>query len=377
MKIALLVTQLESGGAQKAALTLARGLKERGHIAVLFVMYEKEPCLERFEQEYGVSIISLGMKDARNDRLRNGWLALQGSRRFIKELKNEKYDVLQTFTHFSNILGPVYAKMAGVKRCVASQRNAMSNKPKWVQLTERFILNSSMVGKVTAVSKKTMEYSIDTQGIQKGKLCCIPNSVNAERYAEPDGNDRFVAEELSALAGGDFWMLCVGRLHAQKGHVYLLHAFKKVLKIHLGARLFLVGEGNLKDEILALIESLHLQDSVYLLGVRKDIPQLLRACQLFVLPSLYEGMPNVVLEAMAAKTPVVATSVDGSCELIDDEVTGFLVHPACADALEAGLLKMITTPDRSRLIDHAYQQVLSEHSVLNNITSYERIYINL
>ena len=370
MNIALLVTQLEPGGAQKAALTLARGLMARGHSATLFVFYEKVPCLERFGQEYGVPIVSLEMKRNQGASVA---LLIKGAVRFRRLLRRGNYDLLQTFTHYSNIVGPWFAALSGVRCCVVSQRNSMANKARWIGMLERWICNSRLVKHATAVSKHTMEYSVTKQGIRNRKISVIPNSVEVETYAVADPHDAVVEHEMQQMAGGRFRIICVGRLHAQKGHEYLLSALASIVKVHPDVCLFLAGGGALRSELEQRVEQLHLTANVFFLGERSDIPSLLRACHLFVLPSLYEGMPNVVLEAMAARIPVLATAVDGTKELVDAGVDGVLVPPAQVDQLEQEMYRMIVDSS-AVLVDRAAEKVRSAYSVRANVDAYENLY---
>jgi glycosyltransferase involved in cell wall biosynthesis len=373
VKIAILVTQMESGGAQKAALTLAQGLMERGHSVMLFVMYEKGDCIEHFSAGYGVPIRSLAMKPDGAGALKKVLCVVSGFFRMIAILRRERFDLLQTFTHYSNILGPVWARLTGISLCFVSQRNAMENKPRWVQRSERLIFNSSLVKHATAVSQQTREYAVKSQNICAEKISVIPNSVNVAQYSEAQQADEAVKQEILNLTGGSCWVLCVGRLHPQKGHSFLFQAFSEFVQQHDDARLLVVGEGHLLAELEELIATLNLGRHVFLLGSRSDIPSLLRVCQVFVLPSLYEGMPNVVLEAMAAKIPIIATAVDGTCELIEDGCDGALVPPGDSAALGRAL-EVITAGDVSSLVDHAYRRACSVYDVQRNIDAYETLY---
>ena len=144
------------------------------------------------------------------------------------------------------------------------------------------------------------------------------------------------------------FVLYVGRLNVQKGLPVLLDAMELILSARPDVYLRLAGIGPERDWLNERIaKSFTLAAHVQLLGPRDDVPGLLRASDLLVLPSLWEGMPNVVLEAMASRRAVVATAVEGSEDLVTPGATGWLVPPGDADALASALLDAVS--DRARL----------------------------
>jgi glycosyltransferase involved in cell wall biosynthesis len=130
-------------------------------------------------------------------------------------------------------------------------------------------------------------------------------------------------------------------LHPQKGHQYLITAAAEVVERYPNVRFVFVGDGILRAELERLVDNLKLKDKILFLGFRHDVDELLHTFDIFVLPSLYEGLPNVVLEAMACGKPVIATAVDGSPEAITDGVSGILVPPKDSDALSKAILHLL------------------------------------
>jgi len=203
-------------------------------------------------------------------------------------------------------------------------------------------LTRGLVDQHVCVSQGVAEFSIHTAHLRPDTVSVIPNGVDVERFA---GAAPLTSEELGAPPGTR-WLIAVGRLHRQKGHLVLLEAVAPLLRANAGWRLMIVGEGPLRSELESRISALGCGDQVLLPGFRDDVPRLLKTASLMVLPSLWEGQPNVVLEALAAHLPVIATDVEGVRELVQDGVNGLLVPPGDAAGLRAAIATLLEAPDR-------------------------------
>jgi glycosyltransferase involved in cell wall biosynthesis len=168
-----------------------------------------------------------------------------------------------------------------------------------------------------------------------------PGSYKEKDIAAPAG---FLSEE-------SFVVGTVGRLAAVKDQASLIRAFKLLLdnnpEIQSDLRLIIAGDGPLKTELERLVAELQIEKSVWMTGDRSDIPDILRLFDLFVLPSLGEGISNTILEAMATGLPIVATDVGGTPELVEDGINGRLVPPEDPSALMSGLQECVR--DREQL----------------------------
>jgi glycosyltransferase involved in cell wall biosynthesis len=157
---------------------------------------------------------------------------------------------------------------------------------------------------------------------------------------------------------GQILLGSVGRLTTQKGYIYLIQAFPRILQEFAGIKCIIAGEGELRTELEADIHRLGMENFITLLGQRNDICELLNQMDLFVLPSLWEGLPTVALESMAIGTPVLATDVPGTRELIQNEVTGWLVPPQDPDRLALGIIRALKDSElRRRISSDAFAQL--------------------
>jgi glycosyltransferase involved in cell wall biosynthesis len=183
-------------------------------------------------------------------------------------------------------------------------------------------------------------------GVPASQLVVIPNALD---LAEFDEAARQPVADLPSDEPPAFLFLCPARLHPQKGHEILLEAVGQLAASSPRPfRVLLAGEGPLRADLEASVRDRGLAAQVAFLGLRDDIPALLRQTDALVLASHYEGMPLAILEAMAARRPVVATRVGGVPEIVEPEKTGLLVPPGDASALAAAMAALMAAPEHAR-----------------------------
>jgi glycosyltransferase involved in cell wall biosynthesis len=378
--ILLLITQMEAAGAQKAMLVLARGLQQRGHEIVVVTMYDKSDYVQQFQKQYGVKIIDLQMKPSGVSSVSRIKHAVKGLWRLYTLLKSPKYNVIQTFSHYSNLIGPLIAFLARVPIRVSSQRMSLKGSPKWLKILDRIVTNSFLVDKMVAVSEATRQFSINHERIKPEKIVTIHNSIDLDRFFTVTKKSEPLIRLRNELALPDsaFVVLVVARLHTQKGHIFLIKAIPSILRRFSETHFVFVGEGELRQSLEDQARAAGIEHVVHFIGTRQDIPDLLALSDVFVLPSLWEGMPNSVLEAMAMGTPVVATNVDGTPEVINDFKTGLLVPPENSKALAEAVIALLEKPElRQQLSEDALQWVKNNFSQDKYISGFEQLYLEL
>jgi glycosyltransferase involved in cell wall biosynthesis len=169
----------------------------------------------------------------------------------------------------------------------------------------------------------------------------VPNAVELQRFdAPPDPGRRAVRQQWGIPADAPV-LGVLARLSPQKGITFLLAAMPAILAQHPDTFALVVGEGYLRPELEAQAQALGVAERVLLVGYRQNVVEYLRAFDLFVLPSLFEGMPLSILEAMGAGLPVIATAVDGTPEVVLDGETGLLVPPADPPALAEAVNRLL------------------------------------
>jgi glycosyltransferase involved in cell wall biosynthesis len=253
--------------------------------------------------------------------------------RFRRELENVvreggyKY-VLRITSNGLGFLDLMIAKKAGAEICSARSSNSSDGsgvKAKAAHILGR-LLYSKYVDVKIAPSDLAGEYSFGKKAVERGEVIFLNNGIDLERFSYSEEGRRAVRKELG-LSESDLVIGHIGRFNVQKNHGYLLRIFAKLIEEKPEAKLLLVGGGELEQEIRERVSELKIADSVIFAGIRKDVPELLSAMDVFVLPSLYEGMPNTVIEAQAVGVPCVISdtitreaNVTGNVEYLSIEL---------------------------------------------------------
>ena len=166
----------------------------------------------------------------------------------------------------------------------------------------------------------------------------------------------------------------VGRLADQKGYTYLLDAAAEVLKVKPETYFLIIGDGPLTDELTQKAQQLPAHQQVILTGARADVPELLHCMDLFVSSSLWEGLPTVILEAMACEVPVIGTDIPGTDELVMDAVNGLLAAPADGQGLAKAILRLLAEPGLAAKLALAAQETVQQFQIQHIAQEYGQIY---
>jgi sugar transferase (PEP-CTERM/EpsH1 system associated) len=234
---------------------------------------------------------------------------------------------------------------------------------------------SPMVDRFVTVSEDLHRWLIADIGICPRKVQTIPNGVDTERFAP---GDPATSRVMLGLDPARPVVGTIGRLDPVKDQAGLVRAFASVRMNFPDAGLVIAGDGPCRRELEALIASLDLGARVRLLGEQKDVPMVLRAMDVFVLPSIAEGMSNTILEAMASGLPVVATRTGGNPELVEDGVTGTLVPVGDPEALAGAIAGYLGDPVRRTSHGQAARQRAVERFDLGKmVAAYRDLYLAL
>ena len=363
MKIVHVITTLGVGGAEKHLLWLTQGQVAAGHgVQVVFLKGDGELAGEF--RDAGVGVDHVDFDRAGLGTLRKAVAELAGV------LRAEAPDIVHTHLLKADALGALAARRAGIRALVASKHNderALLSKPVgWIHgwLSRRVVAT-------IALSDHVARFVAEHGRVDPARIRRIYYGVDAERL-QPTRDRTRVRQELG-LDEDTPVLVCVGRLAPQKDHSTLLAAVARLTGDRAASeaarrtQLLVVGGdpfGDGLERVERRVRDLEVGGHVRLLGIRDDVPDLLGAADLFVLPSLWEGLGLVFLEAMAVGLPVVATRVSAVPEVVSDGETGWLVPPgdpeALADALAAGL----ADPDECRRRGAAGRRRLLEHFAL-------------
>lgn len=225
-------------------------------------------------------------------------------------------------------------------------------------------------------SETTARYMAEKLGYRREKLVAVHNALDPEDW-NPSRVDRQMKRLELGLHAMDLVLIGVGRLDVQKGHTYLLQAMAALGESH-PTHLILAGGGPLQGALEKEAADLGLGERAHFVGEVENVAPWLSAADIFVLPSLWEGLPIALLEAMAMGLPVLASNVDGVPEAVEDGRTGLLAAPGKPEELAAGLRRLIDDPDlRRRLGEGAREKVRREFVLEKMVRGYEEAYLKV
>lgn len=373
--IMILVTQLERAGAQKIAIAQARHFHQCGYRVTLCFFYDKQKLLTELERSEPYRLLDLRAKLPGDRRLVAFLRLLRSLWTLYRYLRKEEVRAIETLTHYSNVLGIPIAWLARVPVRIASQRNVLAGFPRWFLRLDTFVVNSGMATMMVAVSDDTRRFCIATEGMRPDRVITIPNGVDASIFSPMQrASDTTALRDELGVPENALIIICVARLHPQKGHSYLLEALETLRDARSDFVCLLVGDGPERGSIESHVSARGLQHCVRLLGNRPDVARLLAVSDIFVLPSLHEGLSNALLEAMAVGLPVVASDVSGMDEILVNGETGFLVPAADSNALASALTWLLDDEGlRTRMGRAARQHVLTRYSQDVMLKRYEQV----
>ena len=358
--LAIFIDDLIVGGTQNWLVHLASALGPRGFVLRIYGMRKAAHpfILRRLEPHAAVEIIG-------ESRL---W-RLGGLAHLAQELRDWPADVLQTLLPTSDWLGRLLGRWTEVPAILSSIRGRNADKPFWQRGLDR--ATARWAQRVIFNNRDAIPFAVRHEGVKPHQALYIPNGVAVR---EPSAARAKVRAELQTSDSAPV-IGTIARLHAAKNQMGLLHAFAIVRRRHPAAVLWLIGEGDQRAALEKESRRLGLAEAVRMPGVREDVADVLSALDLFALPSLWEGMPNALMEAMAAARPVIASDLDGIRELVSDGETGWRVPPGDVPALAEALLRALADPARAAQLGRAAREHMeARFSLARMAEAYEAVY---
>lgn len=366
--VMLLTPNLDIGGAQETIRGLAKYFPRKGVDVVVCSFRDGELRSEIEDLNVPVeilpdrkhSVVALPLFLAEMSRRRKNLLELCERHR-VTAVQTQG---LGSMDFLAMTLAPRVAVWWTIQNAAFQLRPEHLPRLSWLfkakRLAHRFLywLGHSLVNGVIAVSSETAE-SYSSYSARRQRIFTVPNAVDTEMYPAPI--DRPKKRSGLGIGPDETLAIMVATFKRQKGHQYLVSAVDMLADDFPGLRVALVGDGELRAHIETMVTDLGLDRRFLFLGSRRDVPELLAASDLFVLPSLWEGLSVALLEAMASEVPVIATDVSGTRSLIVDGETGLLVPPGDAGALAVAMRSLAS--DAAMRASRARKLVIDEYSV--------------
>lgn len=290
--------------------------------------------------------------------------------RFRDLLKDEHVDLIHSHEFDANVQGTAVATYLGIPLVATVHGKHYF----WEKLRRRLAYRwVSRRATMVAVSEDLKRFIVERVGIDSDRITVLYNGVNVPPAPEPA--DIEACRREMNLPDSDCVIGVVGNLYPVKGHQYLIDAIPAVLEKYPETSFVFAGRGQLESDLKQQVNRLGLDKRVHFLGLRQDIPRILALLDVFVLPSLSEGLSMAILEAMMAGKPVVATRVGGNPEIVLDRETGFLVPPKDSHALAESLIALLK--DRHLAIqlgEKGKRRAEHQFSLQTMVNAYESLY---
>lgn len=326
MKIIQIMPLLDLAGAETMCENLTNSLIKLGHEVIVISLYDYHSIITERMEKNGIKIIYLNKKSG---------LDLSLTIKLVKIFKEYKPDIVHSHL-YAGKYAHVAASICGVPGKVYTIHNIAKNEAGKMNRTfNRFLFKHCHVVPVS-LSKAIQKSVVDEYNINFKDTPVIFNGVSMEKC------------HIKNDYTGNKKILHIGRFSAQKNHEVLVKAFSTVVNRGHDVSLYLYGQGELEESIKELVKNLHMDKKIFFCGLTDDVYSVMESTDIFVLPSLFEGMPMTLIEAMGTGMPILASNVGGIPDMIENEKSGLLCEPT-VEEVAAGLEKLISSEEDRKL----------------------------
>jgi glycosyltransferase involved in cell wall biosynthesis len=375
-KIFFLLDSLNIGGTETQAVQLATRLDSARYEVTLGCLRARGPLLEKLAGT-SVSVCEFYPK--------GGFDSVNGMYQMFRLavfLRRGGFRIVHTHDLYANLLGIPAAVIARVPVIISSQRDLShldlykTRRRVWLRRMQ------NLCAAVLTNANAVREAMLAENHFVPEKVRVIYNGVDTDRFSHGSRDRRWLIRSDANEGGAiekEKWIVLVGNMHSDvKGHPWLIDAAIAITRKFPETRFVLVGDGALRKDFERQVAALGLERHFLFLGRRDDVPRILACCDIGVLPSKAEGLPNAVLEYLAAGLPTVASRVGGNAEIVQDGKSGLLVPPEDSSALEEALLRLLRDPEfASSLGKNGREYVTREFSFQRMIESTDQLYTEL
>lgn len=347
-----LIQTLNNGGCENMLLRTIPYLNKLNH--QIITLKDIGTLGKQFHQQ-GIKVFSLQQKNL---------FSASAYRQLAEEVTKFRPDIIITYLFHADMIGRLYLK-GKVQVPIVPFLRTTYNYPRYlgVRFLEKY--TSFLVPHYLANSEAVKTFYQAHLGVNSEKITVIPNGIDTSLFSLKE-EPVHLLESLQLPPSGKI-IICVANFHPNKGHSYLLQAFDAVVRSAPDTHLLLVGDGqerkNLEKEASALASKNH----IHFLGQRTDIPQLLLLSHIFVLPTLFEGMSNALMEAMAASLAIVTTDIPENRILISHQKNGLLIPPRAIQELSQNLEQLLNDVDLRKKLGAQARATIDENFSLAKV----------
>ena len=370
IKILHVLASAERGGTEVSTLRLVQNM-DKNFINEFCFIGQRGPIVELL-QNYGFKVYYLPFS--------NIVIFPFMFVRLSKLIKVGQYDIIQLYGLKANFLGRIAGRIAGNKHIIGALRSKYPSgiKKDWIFWLDRITFPLSL-GYISN-SQAAINFLVQ-KGYPKNKFWLIYNGIEIDKFRKcQEQVECNKIKEKYGISQYKFVITSVANLRAVKGHKYLINALHILKTRGFDFDALFVGDGPLYQKLKDLSISYNLDHSIHFLGRRKqkEVQEILSISDIFVLPSLVEGLPTSIIEAMVSKCPVVATDVGGTSEIVKDGKTGFLVPPQDTKAIADEIAILLKSGElREKMGRNGMERVEKYFTIDKMVKSYENLYKNI
>jgi glycosyltransferase involved in cell wall biosynthesis len=364
IKIMYLTTSPQMGGAEKQLFELSRRLdKSEFEVLVCTLKSEGGELLQKLQKE-GIKTKTIELNERKD---------IKRVIELYKIIKEFKPDILQSFLFFDNILARIFGRILRVPVIISGQRNVETNRSLARNFFDRLtILLAHYVISNTEAGKRII---INREKFNASKIFVVPNGIDLKNVVSLREDQKKEVRDYYGITDKHIVIGFVGYLTEQKGVGNLLKAVS-LIKDEWKDRIkfLIVGGGAEEDKLKKMIKDLRIEDKVHFFGFQKNGSKFISMFDIFVLPSLWEGQPNVLLEAMAYGASIISTKVGGVEEMVENRRNGILVDAGSAYQI-AGSINMLCNDSHLRKnLSKKGLEVVQRYDVNKMVSNFEKLY---
>ncbi|RKY33041.1 MAG: hypothetical protein DRP74_01220 [Candidatus Omnitrophota bacterium] len=359
MNILFLTNHLNIGGISKYVLELAGGLKQRGNN--VYIASSGGRLTEEF-QNSGIKFIPIPIRT----KSELSFKILISFFKLLRIIKEEKIEILHANTRVTQVLSCLLSKILHipyVSTCHGFFKTRLSRRlwPCWGRT-------------VIAISEEVKHHLVRDFKLKEQEIKVVRHGIDLSKYCSPSTEYREETKKELGLDKGPVIGI-IARLSQEKGHIYLIRAVKKAKEQVNNIRLIIIGEGRMREKLLTEVNSLGLEDSVIFFPSVFDTRKFLSVMDVFVLPSLKEGLGLSLMEAMTMSVPVIGTDIGGIKDLLMNQENGLMVKPGDSFALSQAILKIISDRTKAESLAKKAKQFIEKNFTKEKmIVSTEEVY---
>lgn len=282
--------------------------------------------------------------------------------RFKDIVRKIEPDLMITYLIHADLFGRIFGKILGIRKIVSSQRGSLLQ---WEFLRFFDRATKSLVDRYTVQTASAKQELIKKLALPSDKFEVIPNAIDISEFDfDIDKTEKKSELEINP---NNINIVCVSNLRRGKGHSYLLAAFENAFREHKQINLLIVGDGEEGNRLEKQVQNYSSKNNIHFLGKRSDVKEILKISDVFILPTLGEGMSNAIMEAMASGLAVITTNIQPNRELIDDKINGILVPIRDTNALTIEIKSLLRNQDKRRQLGNKARQKIVESFSIDSV----------